>query len=135
MKKRKILGIIATTACTMGILAGCGSTEDAAKVAAETQETTNESADTNETEKTEEVAETVEETSEEEAEEVTDLSGSLSLAGSTSMEKLCEAMSESFMEANPGVTVTVEYTGSSAGIESLTQGSVDIGNASRGLKD
>nr|MCR5101122.1 phosphate ABC transporter substrate-binding protein [Butyrivibrio sp.] len=47
----------------------------------------------------------------------------------------CEAMSESFMEANPGVTVTVEYTGSSAGIESLTQGSVDIGNASRGLKD
>ncbi len=63
------------------------------------------------------------------------LSGKISLAGSTSMEKLCEAMSESFMEANPGVTVSVEYTGSSAGIESLTQGSVDIGNASRALKD
>lgn len=63
------------------------------------------------------------------------LSGKIALAGSTSMEKLCEAMSESFMAANPGVTVTVEYTGSSAGIESLTQGSVDIGNASRGLKD
>jgi len=63
------------------------------------------------------------------------LSGKISLAGSTSMEKLCEAMSESFMEANPNVTVTVEYTGSSAGVESLIQGSVDIGNASRGLKD
>jgi len=63
------------------------------------------------------------------------LSGKLSLAGSTSMEKLCEAMSESFMTANPGVTVTVEYTGSSAGVESLLQGSVDIGNASRNLKD
>ncbi len=61
--------------------------------------------------------------------------GNLSLAGSTSMEKLCEAMSESFMEANPGVTVTVEYTGSGAGLESLAAGSVDIGNASRGLKD
>ncbi len=63
------------------------------------------------------------------------LEGSLSLAGSTSMEKLCEAMAESFMEANPKVTVTVEYTGSGAGIESLSAGSVDIGNASRGLKD
>lgn len=63
------------------------------------------------------------------------LSGKISLAGSTSMEKLCEAMSESFMEANAGVTVTVEYTGSSAGIETLTQGGIDIGNASRALKD
>ena len=68
-------------------------------------------------------------------EEGSGLSGNLSLAGSTSMEKLCEAMRESFMEANPGVTVTVEYTGSSAGIESLTQGSVDIGNAFRALED
>lgn len=63
------------------------------------------------------------------------LSGSLTLAGSTSMEKLCEAMSESFMEVNPGVTVTVEYTGSGAGLESLGAGSVDIGNSSRALKD
>lgn len=64
-----------------------------------------------------------------------ELKGKITLAGSTSMEKLCEAMSESFMEENPGVTVTVEYTGSGAGIESLSAGSVDIGNASRGLKD
>lgn len=64
-----------------------------------------------------------------------DLKGNITLAGSTSMEKLCEAMSESFMEANPDVTVTVEYTGSGAGLESLAAGSVDIGNASRGLKD
>jgi len=67
-------------------------------------------------------------------EETSGLSGKISLAGSTSMEKLCEAMSESFMEANPGVTVTVEYTGSSAGVEALLQGSADIGNASRELK-
>jgi len=64
-----------------------------------------------------------------------DLSGKIALAGSTSMEKLCEAMSESFMEANPGITVTVEYTGSSAGVEALVNGSTDIGNASRNLKD
>ncbi|SFP96141.1 phosphate transport system substrate-binding protein [Butyrivibrio proteoclasticus] len=68
-------------------------------------------------------------------EESVELNGTIKLAGSTSMEKLCEAMSESFMERNPGVTVTVEYTGSGAGLESLAAGSVDIGNASRGLKD
>jgi phosphate transport system substrate-binding protein len=63
------------------------------------------------------------------------LSGTISLAGSTSMEKLCEALSEGFQEKYPDITVTVEYTGSGAGLESLAQGSVDIGNASRGLKD
>ena len=68
-------------------------------------------------------------------EESVELNGTIKLAGSTSMEKLCEAMAESFMEKNPGVTVTVEYTGSGAGLESLAAGSVDIGNASRGLKD
>lgn len=62
-------------------------------------------------------------------------SGTITLAGSTSMEKLCEAMSESYMEANPDVTVTIEYTGSGAGIEALTAGSIDIGNSSRNLKD
>lgn len=51
------------------------------------------------------------------------------------MEKLCEAMNESFAEAYPDITVTVEYTGSGAGLESLTRGSIDIGNASRNLKD
>lgn len=59
----------------------------------------------------------------------------ITLAGSTSMEKLCEAMSESFMEDNPDYVVTVEYTGSGAGLESLVSDSVNIGNASRKLKD
>ena len=51
------------------------------------------------------------------------------------MEKLCEALSESFMEKYPNISVTVEYTGSGAGLESLAAGSVDIGNASRHLKE
>lgn len=63
------------------------------------------------------------------------LSGTITLAGSTSMEKLCEALSESFMETYPDITVTVEYTGSGAGLESLEAKSVDIGNASRHLKE
>lgn len=63
------------------------------------------------------------------------LSGTLKMAGSTSMEKLANALSESFMEKNGGVTVTAEFIGSSAGIEALTGGSADIGNSSRALKD
>ena len=69
------------------------------------------------------------------AEEADTLSGSISMAGSTSMEKLANAVAESFMALHPDVTVTAEFTGSSAGIESLTAGSVDIGNSSRNLKD
>lgn len=63
------------------------------------------------------------------------LSGSITLAGSTSMQKVAESLKEGFMEANPDVTVTVEYNGSSAGVEQLLAGTVQIGNASRNLKD
>ena len=51
------------------------------------------------------------------------------------MEKMCGALMEAFMEEYPNVTVTTEYTGSGAGIESVTSGAVDIGNASRALSD
>lgn len=63
------------------------------------------------------------------------VSGTVSMAGSTSMQKLCEAMMESFQEAYPDITVTAEYTGSGAGLEALAGGKTDIGNASRALKD
>ena len=68
-------------------------------------------------------------------EENADLTGSISMAGSTSMEKLANAVAESFMAKYPGVMVTAEFTGSSAGVESVTAGSVNIGNSSRALKD
>ena len=51
------------------------------------------------------------------------------------MEKLANATAESFMAKYPDVTVTAEFTGSSAGVESVLAGSVDIGNSSRNLKD
>lgn len=111
MKNRMKKLLVLATAATMMTAAftGCGSSSDGADNNADT------SAD--------------EGTSNE------NLSGSLSLAGSTSMEKLCEALKESFMEKNPGVTVTVEYTGSGSGIESVSAGSVDIGDSSRALTD
>ncbi|MCR4902659.1 MAG: phosphate ABC transporter substrate-binding protein [Butyrivibrio sp.] len=128
MKKNFVNTIIIglSTLIMAGSMVGCGSASTADADA-------NENTTVKEETKTEDVTEKAD--TEEKAEESANLSGSISLAGSTSMEKLCEAMSESFMEVYPEVTVTVEYTGSSAGIESLTQGSADIGNASRGLKD
>ncbi len=63
------------------------------------------------------------------------LSGEISMAGSTSMEKLANAVAEAFMEKYPDVTVNAEFTGSSAGLEALAAGSVDIGNSSRNLKE
>lgn len=45
-----------------------------------------------------------------------ELSGTLQLAGSASMEKLSDAWAESFMEKYPNVRVTVEYIGSGGGI-------------------
>lgn len=69
------------------------------------------------------------------AETTADLSGSISMVGSTSMEKLANALSEAFMEEHPDVTVTAEFVGSGAGIEAVTNGTTDIGNSSRSLKD
>ena len=115
---RKLLAFGAAAVMAAG-LAGCGSSSTQETTAAQTQA----------------AAETTAETSAEATEAAADLKGSISLAGSTSMEKLCEAMSESFMEKYPDINVTAEYTGSGAGIESLEAGSVDIGNSSRNLKD
>ena len=64
-----------------------------------------------------------------------DLSGSILLAGSTSMEKVANALCEAFMEKYPNVTASAEFTGSSAGVEAVLAGSADIGDSSRNLKD
>ncbi|MCR5773420.1 MAG: phosphate ABC transporter substrate-binding protein [Butyrivibrio sp.] len=128
--KKKLFAALTSVCLMSAALTGCSSeasgtdttgSETPVSEAAESEGSENDAAESEaaETQNTENVA----------------LEGSISLAGSTSMEKMCEAMSESFMESNPGVTVTVEYTGSGAGLESLASGSVDIGDASRGLKD
>ena len=63
------------------------------------------------------------------------LSGSLRLAGSSSMEEMASMLAEGFMEQYPEVSVTIEYVGSAAGIEAVLNGSADIGNSSRNLKE
>lgn len=70
------------------------------------------------------------------AEETTaDLSGAVATGGSTSVEKVIGALSEAFMETNPGVDVTYDPTGSSAGVTGAADGTLDIGLSSRALKE
>ena len=61
------------------------------------------------------------------------VSGTVSTDGSTSMEKVIGALSESYMAANKDVTVNYNPTGS--GITAAKEGTCDIGLSSRALKD
>ena len=63
------------------------------------------------------------------------VSGTVSTDGSTSMEKVIGALSESYMAANKDVTVNYNPTGSGACITAVQEGTCDIGLSSRALKD
>ena len=65
----------------------------------------------------------------------TAISGTVSTDGSTSMEKVIGALSESYMAANRDVTVNYNPTGSGSGITAVQEGTCDIGLSSRALKD
>jgi len=63
------------------------------------------------------------------------LSGQIQLAGSTTVQPLAEELAEAFMAMYPDVTIEVQGGGSSVGVTSAGEGTVDIGNASRAVKD
>ncbi len=65
----------------------------------------------------------------------TTITGTVATDGSTSMEKVIGALSESFMANNADTTVTYNPTGSGSGITAVQEGTCDIGLSSRALKD
>ena len=105
---KKTLAFVLTAVMSLSLLAGCGSKTTA-------PDNTNNDQPQQQTEEK--------------------LSGSVSTNGSTSMEKVIGALREQFMADNSGVSVTYDPTGSGAGIEAASNGSADIGLASRALKD
>jgi phosphate transport system substrate-binding protein len=60
---------------------------------------------------------------------------SISLAGSTTVQPVAEKLAEAFKAATPGVQIDVQGGGSSVGVKSAGEGTVDIGMASREVKD
>lgn len=55
-------------------------------------------------------------------------------AGSTTVQPLAEKLAEAFKAENPDVNITIQGGGSSVGVKSCNDGTVDIGAASRELK-
>lgn len=68
-------------------------------------------------------------------EDSSEISGKVSLNGSTSMEKFVNALKEAIVEDYPNLALEPQFTGSSAGIEAVLARTADIGNSSRALKD
>lgn len=63
------------------------------------------------------------------------LSGTIKVAGSTSVSPVMEVMQEAYKTLNPNVTFETQANGSSQGIKAAIDGSYDIGMSSRELKD
>jgi len=63
------------------------------------------------------------------------LSGTIKVAGSTSVTPLMEKLQEVYKELNPNVEFEMQSNGSSQGIKAAIDGSYDIGMSSRELKD
>lgn len=64
-----------------------------------------------------------------------DSSQTVSTDGSTSMEKVIGFLSEAYMEEHGDIKITYNPTGSSSGIQAVSEGRCDIGLASRDLKE
>lgn len=64
-----------------------------------------------------------------------ELSGTVVIAGSTSVQPLSEELADAFMDKNPNITVEVQGGGSGQGIKSIEQGIADFGALSREVKE
>ena len=63
------------------------------------------------------------------------LSGTVSVAGSSSVTPVMEALADAYEAINPDVTIEVNQSDSSTGVQNAIEGVCDLGMASRELKD
>ena len=62
------------------------------------------------------------------------LTGSVAMDGSSTVYPAAEAIAEEFQNANPGVQVTVAFSGTGGGFKKFCAGETDASNASRPIK-
>lgn len=105
MKRLKNLSLLTIFAAVMVFMAACGGGTSTDKSASSSDKSTT---------KTEAKKE---------------LSGTLSVSGSSAMQPLVAAAAEEFMAANPKVDIQVQAGGSGTGLSQVAEGSVQIGNS------
>jgi phosphate transport system substrate-binding protein len=127
MKKKYILFILAALFLMTTLLAACGGDNGEEE---ETEDTTEETEDT-----ANEDAEETEDAGSDEGEEASGVEGTVSLAGSTSVQPLSEELGAAFSEVNPDARIEVAGGGSGAGVTAAQEGAADIGAASREIKE
>jgi phosphate transport system substrate-binding protein len=64
-----------------------------------------------------------------------ELSGTITIDGSSTVAPLSEAAAELFQQENPGVRITVGTSGTGGGFEKFCRGETDISDASRPIKE
>lgn len=70
-----------------------------------------------------------------EAYTASNLSGTVTVAGSSSVTPVMEKLAEAYQALNPDVTIEVNQSDSTTGVTSAIEGACDLGMASRDLKD
>ena len=63
------------------------------------------------------------------------LKGKIVIAGSSSVSPVIEKLKEAYLEINPNIEIEIQANDSSTGISMITEGTCDIGIASRDLKE
>ncbi|SFR75650.1 phosphate ABC transporter substrate-binding protein [Anaeromicropila populeti] len=121
--KKKIFSMMMVLILAFAMTA-CGSSKDENT----SSQTPTEESTTEETPAAQEATEEVQDTTQ-------DLSGTIVITGSTSVEKIINDMIDEFTALNPNVNVTYTGTGSSAGIEDSIGGVNTLGVSSRDLKN
>lgn len=134
MKMKKIAAGLLAGMMALSLVA-CGSGEEQTT----TEETNTEVTEAVEGETAEETEAVEDQTTEENntAEETTsgDVSGTIVITGSTSVEKILTEMKDEFCAMYPNVTIEYTGSGSSAGIKDTKAGTNNIGASSRELKE
>lgn len=122
MKKKYIVLLLLAFFVIAPLLAACGS--------GGAEENSQDDTEVNETENNEAGVD-----NEESTEEVAGVEGTVTIAGSTSVQPLSEELAAVFMDQNPEARVEVAGGGSGAGVTAAQENAADFGAASREIKE
>ncbi len=118
---KRTLTFLLSTMMLTAALAGCSSEDSSSSTSSSSSSNSSSSAASTDTA-------TVGESSEKEADNI------ITMGGSTSVEEIVSAMMQVYM-ADTGIDITYSGTGSSTGVSGALEGTLDLGLASRDLKD